>query len=112
MEKNICAGKSAFEVRFYKYLEKFITVNVSDEASGVIVSGYVCRVFRENVADNLVNRVITFLHKSIVDNSEIFFDFCFTVINRKSHSFIVHNFKNPLFRYFSEKIQYSMCQRG
>ena len=82
---------SALEVRPYKHLKELVTVDVADEASGVVVCGYVCRVLGEDIANDLVDGVVALLDKSVVDDVEVPAELSFLIlVDCEGHGFIEH----------------------
>ena len=55
------------EIVTHKLLQQFVTVELADEAASIIVICNVGRVFRKNVADNLIDRVISFFGEGTID---------------------------------------------
>lgn len=60
------------EVRFHKNLQKLVAVNVSDQTSGIIVCGYVCRILGKNIAYDLIYGVIALFTQSVINNGKVF----------------------------------------
>lgn len=79
------------KIGFYQNLQKFIPVDSSNQAAGIVVGGDIGRVFRKNIADDLIDRVVSFLSECIVNDGQSFFDFLFLVImQRKRDRWFVH----------------------
>lgn len=54
------------EILLYHAVKQFVSVYLADETAGILVVGYIGRVFREDIADYLIYRVISFFAESIV----------------------------------------------
>ena len=62
---------SVVEVMLHQHLQQLITVNVTDQTAGIVVRGYVGRVLRQNITNDLIDRIVTFLYKGIINDGEI-----------------------------------------
>ena len=67
------------EIRSYKHLKKLVTVDMTNKTSCVIIGGYVSRVLRQNITNDLIYGIIAFLGKSVINDGEIFSQFCLFV---------------------------------
>ena len=56
-----------------------IPVYFADDITCVVICCDVSRVLRENITDNLVNRVITFLTQSIIHSCKCHFNFIISI---------------------------------
>lgn len=87
--KNAVHFELLRKIGFDKNLHELITINVPDFAAGVVMYGNIGGILRENIADNLVNGIISFLAESIVDEHHCFFDLFFVfIIQVKCNCFI------------------------
>lgn len=71
-------------------LQQLIAVEAADEAAGVIVVGDIRRILGENVADELVDRVVAFDNKGMIHGSEDLLHFCFVVDRIKPSGCVFH----------------------
>ena len=80
------------QIILYKRLQKSVAVNTPYKVSGVIMSGYIGRVFGKNIADYLVYGVIALFLKRVVDKRKnISYFLLGLVAYRKGHSSVIHN---------------------
>ena len=80
------------QIRFNKHLKKLVSVDVADKTSCVVVCCYVGGILGEDIAYDLVDGIIAFLTKSVINNGQIPLEFALSVLaDRKSHSlFVIH----------------------
>ena len=58
------------QITLHKLLKKLVTIKLADHAAGVVVIGDLSGIFCQQVADNLVNRIVTFFVQSVEDTPE------------------------------------------
>ena len=63
-ERGYCSVR---QILFHQLLQQLVPVQLPDQGAGIVVVGDIGRVFREDVADDLVDGVIALLLKGIVD---------------------------------------------
>lgn len=81
---------SLVQVAGQQLLQQLVAVKAADEAAGVVVVGDVRRILREDVADELVDRVVAFDNKGMIHGSEDLFHFCFVVDRVKPSGCVFH----------------------
>ena len=86
----ITALASLVQVAGQQLLQQLVAVKAADEAAGVVVVGDVRRVLGEDVADELVDRVVAFDNKGMIHGSEDLFHFCFVVDRVKPSGCVFH----------------------
>lgn len=57
---------SLIQIRLYQCLEQLIPVNVTNQRSGIIIRGYVGGVLGEDIAYNLIHRIISLFRECII----------------------------------------------
>ena len=62
----ISASSVCIQIVLYKCLQKFVPVDVADNAPGVVVSCDVGRILGKDVAHYLIDRIIALFLESIV----------------------------------------------
>ena len=94
--------KSFIQIGLNQYLQQLVSVNMTDQAPCVIVCGYVCRILRKNITNNLINGVVAFLNQSVIYNGKISFQFIFFfIVYWKSHCCVTHFNFSPLDSFIS-----------
>ena len=78
------------EIAAHQLLQQLIAVDAADERAGVVVVGDVRRVLGEDVADELVDRVVAFDNKGMIHGSEDLLHFCFVVDRVKPSGCVFH----------------------
>ena len=81
---------SLVQVAGQQLLQQLVAVKAADEAAGVVVVGDVRRVLGEDVADELVDRVVAFDNKGMIHGSEDLLHFCFVVDRVKPSGCVFH----------------------
>lgn len=81
---------SLVQVAGQQLLQQLVAVKAADEAAGVVVVGDVRRILGEDVADELVDRVIAFDNKGMIHGSEDLLHLCFVVDRVKPPGCVFH----------------------
>ena len=82
---------SVCQIGLDQHLQKLIPVDVPDEVAGIIMRGYVCRVLGQDVAYDLVDRIISLLYQGIINDRQSPLEFNLLLITHgKGHCFIEH----------------------
>ena len=78
------------QIALQKYLKQFISVQPTDQGSGVVVVGDVSWILAEDVAHDLIDGVIPLFLERIVDRGQNHFDFLVLVDVYAEFTGIIH----------------------
>jgi len=79
-----------FEVTCHKLVQQLVPVETADQAAGVVVVRDIGRVLGENVAHDLIDRVIALDDKRIVDGGQYFLHFRLAVDHVEFACYVFH----------------------
>jgi hypothetical protein len=58
------------QITLHKLLKKLVPIKLTDHAAGIVVIRDISGIFRQQIADDLIDRIITFFVQSIEDTPE------------------------------------------
>lgn len=79
-EIGVKTGKSVRKIVSNQLLKQFIPVQFADQCTGVVMICNISGIFRKNVSYDLVDRIVTFFPKGVIDRSQDLFHFQIGVI--------------------------------
>ena len=86
-----CQISSVEQIVPDQFLQKIVPINFADQATGVVEVCDVCGVLREQITDNLVDGIVTFLAERTVNGCQNLLHFrCGIVRNHKFDRIVVH----------------------
>lgn len=59
-----------FEVKLDEFLKEFVPVKTAYEAPGIVIIRNICRVFRQDIPNDLINGVISFQSQRFIDRGQ------------------------------------------
>ena len=79
-----------------QFLHQFIPVHLTDHAAGIVVIGDIGGIFREQIADDLIDGIVTFLIQSIEDTTQDPAHILFVIArNSKFNSVLIRHGSQP-----------------